>query len=1013
METHMKTNPRLILSLGLLAAYAGTSILAAPLEVVSRPHQSRPTSFGDSGDLSLSADGKWAVFSSTGNGLVSNLLDGSVLNVFLRNLQSGETTLLSQNTNGVSGTGHSYGVTISDDGRLVVFDTEADNIVSGDSNEASDVIIHGGISGFPFAIRTSTGFAEGASGAASISANGRWILFESEAQGFSPLDLNENTDLYLMAVETGAIQLVSANSNNTAAASAAFGPILSSHEGSVSGDGRYVAFIGNGTNYVAGFPAQAGPQIYLRDMVNGTNLWLTRTVSGAPAAVVSGPIVSRNGTHVIFLSSNLNGTTVPGQFDTALYVYDIATGSRSMVAAAAVEEFSLSGNGQFIAYGATNQVLVHDLGAATNQLLSVNAAGVPGDNLSHTPQISADGRYVAFSSAAANLATNVSGVTFQTYVVDRQSGKIALLSKGPDGSEANEDTHFPVISADGSTVGFMSYASNLATNDNPTANDVFVVPTSGAGPVSLASAAHPSSISATATGSSSIEGQNLSADGRRVVFSSLAADIVPNDENDLRDIFLRELDSGRTLLVSGDSTGTPTDGVSSVVGMSQDGGTVVFSRTEEVNGTNSTRLYSFNPSTGTNTAASVLPSGQVTGVASAVLSPDGRYVAFLESGAPSPLYIRDLETAQTVSLIPAPITGMQPVAFSPGGRYIVTRSTGTSLAIRDWKVNAVLTNGLGSSQWIPTAFSADESKLLAQVRGVAPQLLVLYTLDSVTNYSIIATNAGFAAMSADGSTVLYNLPPVPTTNIYHLYIYDVASGVSTPLQLGGTNVNLRLRSAPSLSADGRFVALATTNGLTAEVGANDFTDVYVYDRILKTARLVSRNLEGGQGDVGSNSPNISADGRVVAFDSSASNLVANDRNAASDVFVASLEAVDTDADGMEDGLETIYFGGLAGSATGDDDTDGISNRDELLAGTNPRSADSRFVLDSGVNGTEGTISLSSPATIGRVYQLQHRPSLSNGQWQDVGLPSVAYSNSITFEVPTDSHATGFFRIRAL
>jgi dipeptidyl aminopeptidase/acylaminoacyl peptidase len=1013
METHMKTNRRLnILSLGLVAACTGTTILGAPLEVVSRPYQTRPTSFGDSGDLSLSADGKWAVFTSTGNGLVTNQLDGSFLQVFLRNLQTGETTLLSQNTNGVTGNGHSYGVSISDDGGFVVFDTEADTIVSGDDNEASDVIIRRGVSGSPVSIRTSTGLPEGASGAASTSSNGRWVLFESEAQRFSPLDLNQNSDLYLLEVDTGAIQLVSANSNNTAAASASFAPIISSHEGSVSGDGRFVAFIGNGTNYVAGFPAQAGPQIYLRDMVNGTNAWLTRAVSGAPAAVVSGPVVSSNGSHVVFLSSNLEGTTVPGQFETALYIYNIATGSRSMVTTAPVEEFALSANSQFIAYSATNQVLVYDISAATNQLVSVNATGQPGDSLSHTPQISADGRYLAFSSAASNLATNVSGETFQTYRVDRQSGEIVLLSRGPDGSEANEDTHFPVISADGSTVGFMSYASNLATNDNPTANDVFVVAISGTGSVSLVSAAHPSSISATATGSSSIEGQNLSADGRRLVFTSLAADIVPDDENDLRDIFLRELDSGRTLLVSGDSTGAPTDGVSSLVGMSQDGGTVIFSRIEEVNGTNSTRLYSFNPSNGTNTVASVLPSGQVTGVASAVLSPDGRYAAFLESGATSPLYIRDLETAQTVGLIPAPITGMQPVAFSPSGRYIVTRSTGSSLAIRDWKTNGVLTNGLGSSQWIPTAFSADESKLLAQVRGVAPQLLVLYALGG-TNYSIIATNAAFPAMSADGSTVLYNLPPVPTTNIYHLYIYDVASGVSSPLQLGGTNVNLRLRAAPALSADGRFIALATTNALTAEVDANDFTDVYVYDRVLKTAQLVSRNLEGEQGDVGSNSPNISADGRVVAFDSSASDLVENDRNAASDVFVARLEAVDTDTDGMEDGLETIYFGGLAGSPTADDDTDGISNRDELLAGTNPKSADSRFVLDSGVNGTEGTISLSSPATIGRVYQLQHRSSLSNGQWQDVGLPSVAYSNSITFEVPTDSPATGFFRIRAI
>ena len=154
---------------------------------------------------------------------------------------------------------------------------------------------------------------------------------------------------------------------------------------------------------------------------------------------------------------------------------------------------SISADGRYVAFesyatnlvsGDTNgyiDVFVHDRQGGGTTRVSVTSDGAQGGTGSWNPSISADGRYVAFMSAASNL---VSGDTCcsDIFVHDRQSGQTTRVSVASDGAQGNNHSWYPSISADGRYVAFHSYASNLVSGDTNSAPDVFVHDRGGAGP---------------------------------------------------------------------------------------------------------------------------------------------------------------------------------------------------------------------------------------------------------------------------------------------------------------------------------------------------------------------------------------------------------------------------------------------------------------------------------------------------------------------------------------------------
>lgn len=196
--------------------------------------------------------------------------------------------------------------------------------------------------------------------------------------------------------------------------------------------------------------------------------------------------------------------------------------------------------------------------------------GSEGLAASGRPAISEGGRYVAFESAAPNLVVDDTNYMKDIFVVDRDTGAIERVSVSSVGQEANDLSGTPAISADGRYVAFESWASNLVPGDANGACDVFVYDrqTSTIERVSVASGGGDANADS--------YGPSISADGRYVAFDSDASDLVPGDSNGAADVFVRDRQSGTTERVSLSSGGAEGDGHSYYSAISADGRYVAF-----------------------------------------------------------------------------------------------------------------------------------------------------------------------------------------------------------------------------------------------------------------------------------------------------------------------------------------------------------------------------------------------------------------------------------------------------
>jgi len=208
--------------------------------------------------------------------------------------------------------------------------------------------------------------------------------------------------------------------------------------------------------------------------------------------------------------------------------------------------------------------------AGTTEKVSIGSDGVAGDGNSISSAISADGRYVVFDSIASTLTTNDGNSTWDIFLRDRQQATTRRISLAVDGTDANDTSLEPVISADGSIIAFTSSASNLVASDVNGSSDVFIYNVTN----------HTIQRVSTDSSGNEADGDSRMADisqnGRFVVFESTAANLVAGDNNQVSDVFLRDMVSNNVQRVSLGNLGEEAVGASYEPAVSDDGRFIIF-----------------------------------------------------------------------------------------------------------------------------------------------------------------------------------------------------------------------------------------------------------------------------------------------------------------------------------------------------------------------------------------------------------------------------------------------------
>ncbi|MBS1706878.1 MAG: PD40 domain-containing protein [Armatimonadetes bacterium] len=453
---------------------------------------------GDSTDVDTNYYGTQITFKT----LATNLLSSDTNNSFdfvYKDLLSGEVKNSSIRHNGFQTTmsSNDRGVGVID-GIGGCFSTSANQVVLGDNNNAVDVFV-----GLPdqntCELVSASTEMNGPSAHPSISANGRYIAFDSGATNLVKNDTNSARDVFIRDMLTGEVILISKNPTSQALTND------DARNADMTPDGRYVVFQSAGNNLVVGDSNNVS-DIFKYDTVNQT---LTRVNLG-PANTQANdasinPTISDDGRYVSFesLASNLTSTAdTNGVKD--IYLRDTVSNTTTRVSVSTSGgqtngpsvDAAISGNGLYIAYesAATNIIATPTVNrgifryaraGANNIEISRSSANAEANDDCFNPSISALGDIVAFESRATNLA---GGYAFASdiFVKDVPSNTVALASVNELGSVANRDCSHPALSEDGTRVAFATDSTSLSS-ENPAQNPVTMVREMSSGKIYVAS----------------------------------------------------------------------------------------------------------------------------------------------------------------------------------------------------------------------------------------------------------------------------------------------------------------------------------------------------------------------------------------------------------------------------------------------------------------------------------------------------------------------------------------------
>jgi Tol biopolymer transport system component len=916
----------LALVLGMLGQAMG-----GPFQLISTldPAQAPPAGGdGDSYAPVISTDGRYALFTSTANNLMLNsnhlpipLLNLPKLNVYLRDRTNQTTILVSVNLAGTGGgNGDSFPTAVSTNGRYALFESSAGDLVAGDTNNAADIFVRDLIAGTTTLVSVCTNgkAGNGASRGSAMTPDGRYITFVSEASNLVTGDTDGIADVFVRDMQAGVTTLVSVGARPYGSVSAG-----GSESPDITPDGRFVAFYSAATNLVPGLTNSG--DIYVRDLVGSATTWVSssaraavKAVTGAANAVSYNHVLSADGQFVAYQASQVTGASAASAG--VVLRYSVQSGLTEVLNTNATartgapeddRSLDMTPDGRLIAFvantngapGVNSCVLVWDAQSGTTTLASGDLNNrVPADSSCDSPSLDPSGRFVVFLSSASNLVTNSLAGSAHVYVRDMQGGVTSLVDVDANGfgSGVGAET-VPQITTEGRFVAFECLDAKLVPNDRNHNYDVFIR-NLGAGTNDLISARHSTLPTLSANGPSLLSAFSPSADGAYVAFASDADNLVTGDTNGCRDVFVHDLLAGTNVLVSVGTNGVGADGPSTEPAISGNGRYVAFSSSADNlvpdDSNKAQDVFVRDLQAGTTILVSINTSGTGPGNGasySPTISADGRFVVFrslaqnlaagsFTSGAEN-LFLRDMRAGTTYALTHT--TSVSPVgAMTPDGHFVafygVTPGNSAKLYLWDsLAATLIYTNALSSI--VNVGVSPDGNRIAYSTTST------LSAVDRVANTSwTIGSLVGGAHLglrfSGDGRFLVYVAPASGTNQVY---FYDLQYATNFLVSRGYNSVAGAYGAAdsPDISSDGRFVAYRSAADSIVAGDTNGVPDVFLYDRLNNSTVLLSLNRFGtAAGDNRSLAPVFSGDAQMLLFASWASDLVAQDFNQGSDLF---------------------------------------------------------------------------------------------------------------------------------
>ncbi len=1004
---------------------ASASPLAAPL-----------SGAGDSFHPILTPDGRFILFASTANNLAATTNGGEFssyvlpkMNVFLRDRQSGTTTLVSVNAAGTAGgNDDSTPRGISTNGQFALFESDATDLAAGDTNGASDVFVRDTVNNVTMLVSVNTNGipGNGPSYSSVMTPDGRYVAFTSVAGDLVPNDTNGIADIFVRDLQSGSTVIASPGTSSTVPNQNA---VVTSDLPSITPDGRYVSFITVTNNWLDFFHPQFSwftvGGAHVRDMIAGTTTDVCTNMQDLIGIdpFVHGNAISEDGQFVVLaatfktskvysasslLRCNLqtgttdiitrNGSPPLGYWNYAVFPVNPAAHPVDTD----VQIFDVSSDGRFVAYlgqldtnSQASSIYQWDGQDGLTTLVSGGTNGIQANSTCGFETMDSSGRYVAFSSTATNLVTNAIAGEVHLYLWDAQSGMAQLLDVNTNGTASDSSQSGLSQPTTSGLLAFDSTAEDLVDGDGNRASDVFVRDTTN-GTTELISMRQPGFTSQTPLGTGLNSAYSVSSDGRFVAIATRQTGLTANGTKSKRQIYVCDVLNGTNALASIDVTGlTGGDGDSSKPSLSADGRYVAFSSSADNlvmgNDNGATNVFVRDVQAGTTTLVSINKTGTGPGSGrsySPIISSDGQKVLFfsdakdLTSGtftSISNLFWRDLKAGITYALT---TNGCLAAAITPNSRFAVfcasPMDSGDIISgktrIWDSQTAAVVYSVTGSGPFV--ACSPDTNRLAFYLNGV-----ITMADRSANGAPVGIANVGLpflpnklsVCFSGDGRFLLYTTLAERVSNDRNfapdVYLYDCVGGTNLLVSQGTNGLAVGTSDSPAISADGRFIAYRSFATNLLANSTNGGSHVYLYDCLTGSTTLLGTSIfTGGGANSEALAPQFSGDGQTLFFQSWASDLVASDFNQDRDLF--SLRLYTADPTGTFVGQIVFSPGGGQGPT------------------------------------------LTWPAAAGKTYVLQYKKNVTDPFWQNLNATVTVNGNQASATDPTADPGQRFYRVIA-